>query len=1463
MVDCDCSHYFRVSGSAGGALPAGADMALNATMEPRSEQARPTTFHICTMTRGQRPYEAAVRNWLLEQGYSILTSSDDPLEVKLRSARSCDMCLLILGPEFGPREPLSSFSHTELEAAAASDSAYGRLFCVAQKEVADLARPASPLAPEQLEFIRRMTAFVGGYYIDPDAAKSPAHLVSLLPRLIEKWRPLVQRAPLDPIVNPAATMISSIGALHDERGILRRVLDERGIAIIDYQRTTSEPVAPRDWVVESARQCRALLLILGPKYGSEPPIEGLGATELEFVIAYQAQRPILAFIRDDAPDPLNPTSVDDADERQFIDRVRQLLPAQWISAFGSAEALAAQVRKGLDLLALGQAVVHGAVVASDTQRRWYRRQLSRWLGKTPHLTQPGGMPLNRVYVSLQTRRMEPLASTGSGGNGGDDDQRAFARDEGRVPAEQASRSIDVETALQRFPRLVLQGNPGSGKTVALKWYAITAPANVTPIYIRLASYARARREGRTPSLREFIEHEERRFTLTRDDARSTWMQAIAAGQAMLLLDALDEAPNVAADPTTGGGATLQGQVRADILSLAATTPLTTPIVVTTRSAGFDPRALEPAFTVTEVQPLDTSQQRQLIGQWLRASRPRSLSETNAITQTILETLQRETHLNAWAQTPLTLTLLTALADASDSSLGSDADTQALTLARVFRHALRLLLGQWGALDQRPGGRYLEAKERLLLALARASLEGPRQELFSRADIVRASKAIFPSAEEDVGEALLNELSGVDGFLVAFGEDEYTFYHPMFQEYLGATWLGSLPAQERDDLVRRRRLDARWEEALVFLVSELDRLETNNGADHVVQTLVHADAQPIHNHRWSDPTHRALRLASRCQGSRADAQAINEAGQQVAQAWAKLLLQDYRHPARGRYTLKGIGEAILALGQAARSIVPQLQSVLDQYHPARAAVIRALAQLEQPEPQEYLQRLWKTTYKPEERVALIQALRRRSSISEASRQTLFFCMKDTYDAPLAAAAAETLCRFDLRLAEDDTLRDLPPPVRAAALRNAYLLSAAEAIHMIRDELPLFSVSDITRGAEARLAALEALDRYEDDEVAPVLDDVLRMVLIDVPRNQAVAEDALLGRGPVAAPAIRRFLLDPTRHFPLPRLAHDENEYSYGSGWQERMEAMSARFVVHPEALAALDRWSVADDPEVVSVMRATFASYRQEWVALHSANPASGVVERFLEDLRRYSTEEATQKLLALGSDRIEVVERLRADLERDPSWEWDGSLARLGKLGPLAAAAIPAICALTQTDEYRTNAEFRKRVLQTLTEVGARSVSGVTVEILRRTLLAEVDWISRSRAAEVIGQLDLATEPLAQEVLTALRQVVNDRKDSLRDRLREANKEYVRERAITALGALWPLSTSYLEDIRAALLDDPHFAARAAAAAALGRLGAAASSGLDALNEALHDRKNAPFGETLAVMFNALDSILATVDDAG
>lgn len=850
--------------------------------------------HLCTMTEDQRPYAEALRAWLRRQGHSVSNTERMPIERKLAAARISDVCIALLGPTFGAGDRLSLFSDAELEAAAAADAQPGKLLVFAQPGV------DTPTSPEQAEFIDRLRNFAGGTF--QATAETPDDLVWQVRDALAVWkRPAPRALPRAVEPPPNAVMISSTGDLVAERDTVYDALRSREYPIIDYLRAVSETVPPIERITAWAGGCQALMLILGTRYGYVSPIDGLGVTELEFVTALRAGRPILAFLRADAE------SSPDPDERQFAERVRAFVPAGQVFAFGDLDTLRGRVADALDLLRAGRATPCHPAVAPETARRWYRRQIQRWLGRLPHLTRPEGMPLEEMYISLSEPEDTQRSGRPSPASQASQASQAFASSSERAAFRQ-TRTVDE--MLARHPRLVICGDPGAGKSVALRWYALRAPEDVTPVLVRLAAYARQRASGQSSGLFDSMEQEERRLVLAPDDTRSGWREALDGGHGLVLLDGFDEVP-----------AAQQPLVASDILGLAAAVPPSTKIVVSTRIAGYNAQ-LDAVFTVADVAPLDPEQQRRLVLQWLRHAHGDSAAEQRVVderTARLMQALVANRQLGALAGTPLLLSFLAVLAD-SPETYGQRMPT---SKAVIYRRILRLVLGRWRTLKQDQGGWHLREKERLLVGLAQYGLLQGHGEIVTRSEI-DALWARLSTGPESISPAdLTRELSERDGALHRLGEDDYTLLHPTVQEYLAAVLLAALPPEARAVTAATRRLGARFEEMTQLLVSELDRQGRHQDADHLIATLAQADEQPVASGNAFDTTHRSLARAARCWGTREVEQTRGPLGAELATRLLELC-RAWRADESRRYEYLVTLQAYLGLGLA---LVPHLEDVI--------------------------------------------------------------------------------------------------------------------------------------------------------------------------------------------------------------------------------------------------------------------------------------------------------------------------------------------------------------------------------------------------------------------------------------------------------------------------------------------------------------------------------------------------------
>ena len=152
------------------------------------------------------------------------------------------------------------------------------------------------------------------------------------------------------------------------------------------------------------------------------------------------------------------------------------------------------------------------------------------------------LPLTAVYVPLK-------ATTRAGGD-------LLGRVAGRfqalpeallaevAAAPERAGPTPVETALQNHPAVVVLGDPGAGKSTLLKVLALALaeqPNSPLPILLPLNAYARHLREQGDLSLSRFLGRYYAAFQDRLAQIEPLFMAALRAGQAVVLLDGLDEA----------------------------------------------------------------------------------------------------------------------------------------------------------------------------------------------------------------------------------------------------------------------------------------------------------------------------------------------------------------------------------------------------------------------------------------------------------------------------------------------------------------------------------------------------------------------------------------------------------------------------------------------------------------------------------------------------------------------------------------------------------------------------------------------------------------------------------------------------------------------------------------------------------------------------------------------------------
>jgi hypothetical protein len=366
--------------------------------------------------------------------------------------------------------------------------------------------------------------------------------------------------------------------------------------------------------------------------------------------------------------------------------------------------------------------------------------------------------------------------------------------------EQAITNVTASDILREAKHLVVKGDPGSGKTMLLKYLVVTCAdkraevelglkANEEPcplpVFIPLREFAAesAQREGDYSLLDFFYTHAHEHLMV--DLPRGFFEAALDSGCCLVCLDGLDEIW------TVGQRKTVCDAVKA----LAGRFPKSR-YVVTSRIVGYEESPLDRRdFVHYSILPLTDAQIRDFLQRWygLREHDPTVLKQR---VNSLITTIQRKPRIRELARNPLLLTII-ALVHRVEAELPNERvklyDICVTALVKTWEDVKGLTIVE----KQRP---FYEYRRRLLEQLAyelhtRAEKPGQIQSI-KEGDLEillmrflmqnpRLGMADDPDGARDEARALIKLAVGRTGLLVERGKGEFAFPHLTFQEYLAA------------------------------------------------------------------------------------------------------------------------------------------------------------------------------------------------------------------------------------------------------------------------------------------------------------------------------------------------------------------------------------------------------------------------------------------------------------------------------------------------------------------------------------------------------------------------------------------------------------------------------------------------------------------------------------------------------
>lgn len=480
-------------------------------------------------------------------------------------------------------------------------------------------------------------------------------------------------------------------------------------------------------------------------------------------------------------------------------------------------------------------------------------------------SQPLSVALEKVYVSLSAMDKH------TGGNA-PKREGAFERDGGY---------LSIAAALQRYPRLVIIGNPGCGKTTLISYLSLTyartmaddkdwvkerlglEEPNHLPILLPLRDFAHHLKEkypkpGKdgpallVDYLREYYEAQQ---ILLPEEFFSKHLEN---GNAVLLLDGMDEVAE----------ASLRQRV-ARLIEAFANRFGKCRYVVTSREVGYEGAArIGAEFGLAKVRDFTPQEVRQFVRDWTRvvettlagSDLEEILRKADEQSAKLIQAIDGNPRVADLAVNPLLLTVV-ALVHRYRAQLPE-------RRSELYEEAVEVLLGHWDAAKGMetelvlPGGRLLDGGDRRsLLEPVAFWLHEKRKRELERDDLRKILMPRFMTmmgGEKDGAtkalDAFLHLINERSGLLVERGVGVYGFAHLTFQEYLAARVL-----TERDDALEyslKVLPDTWWREVILLEAGYL-----SNGGARRVSALIRAimDADP----KTEPEPHHHLLLAAEC------------------------------------------------------------------------------------------------------------------------------------------------------------------------------------------------------------------------------------------------------------------------------------------------------------------------------------------------------------------------------------------------------------------------------------------------------------------------------------------------------------------------------------------------------------------------------------------------------------------------
>jgi len=367
----------------------------------------------------------------------------------------------------------------------------------------------------------------------------------------------------------------------------------------------------------------------------------------------------------------------------------------------------------------------------------------------------------------------------------------------------ASTALDPDEALRKHPRCVIVGDPGAGKSTLLKYLTLKSVDKAFsglpefPILIELNDFA----SSGSHDLIDFVTTRwNDRYGFLKVEAQAYIEENLAKGNALLLLDALDE--TVIGETVEEAEASYRRVSEA--ITQIATRYHKSYIVVTARKAGYRQRPRLDGFTELEVLDFRQEDIQRFVSNWF-ACQPNPRRQSNA--EDLNARLERNPRIQALAANPLLLALIVIVYEVQLDLPDRRAE--------LYRQCVDILLFKWDtSRDIRRRREFKPENKRQLLGEIAWHFHNLGRRYFPENELLRIIADFLPTVglSSEQNRQILAEIAAENGLLKEQAQGWHGFLHLTLQEYFVAQYVTDY--NELETLLSHQG-DPWWEEVLLL------------------------------------------------------------------------------------------------------------------------------------------------------------------------------------------------------------------------------------------------------------------------------------------------------------------------------------------------------------------------------------------------------------------------------------------------------------------------------------------------------------------------------------------------------------------------------------------------------------------------------------------------------------------------